>query len=124
METEEKIMNSTRAHNSKFAAMDVKQKAQAAWQRHSDFFNSAEHLEKIQAVTEIVQNFFRVKKGFYVTPRGGKQNPMTVIKVEDPVFPNTLTKKQKQDQFYKPLAELDVEIVYSKGSNSYLFRIR
>ena len=124
LDTDEKTITGNRAINAKFAAFDAKDKSVKALDKHMDFFSRPEHIATVEAVSKIVQDFFKIKKGFYVTPRGGKNSPMTVVKVEDPVFPNIMPQAERRERFYNPLEALGVEIVYSKGSNSYLFRVR
>jgi hypothetical protein len=49
---------------------------------------------------------------------------MTVIKVAEPKFPNTLPTKTKERVYKEPLERLGVETVFAKGTNSYLYRIK
>ena len=103
-----------------FADLDVNQ-AQAL-QEHANFFESPAHQQKIDQVREIVENFFTVCKRIYVNHRANRGKPFTVVKVEKPQFPRM--KQSEIDLVYRePLKALGVEIVYSKASNSYLFRI-
>lgn len=103
-----------------FADLDVNQ-AQAL-QEHADFFESDAHQQKIDQVREIVENFFKVCKNIYVNHRANRGKPFTVVKVEKPQFPRM--KQSEIDLLYRePLKALGVEIVFSKASNSYLFRI-
>lgn len=103
-----------------FADLDVNQ-AQAL-QEHADFFESDAHQQKIDQVREIVENFFTVCKNIYVNHRANRGKPFTVVKVEKPQFPRM--KQSEIDLLYRePLKALGVEIVFSKASNSYLFRI-
>ena len=44
-------------------------------------------------------------------------------RVDNPDFPNHLKTSEKNELFYDPLSALGVEIWFSKGTNSYLFRI-
>lgn len=121
METE---IESHPTANRLFAVLDCKQREQDALDRYGEFFEDPAHVAKIEAVKSIVDRFFRIKKGLYVNHRPNRGHPMTVIKVDDPVFPNTIRQADRQTMYYKPLKDLGVEIVYSKGTNSWLYRIR
>lgn len=108
----------------KWAAKDAERRSKIAGKNHEDFFEDPAHVEKVEKTKAIVKKFFNGAK-LYVNQRGlGSRKPFTVVKVERPMFPNHLTRAQKQNQFYEPLKELDVEIVFAKGTDSYLFRIK
>ena len=106
------------------AYLDAKFRSIAAIEKYPRFFNNPKHLEKVDKVKSIVENFFRIKKGVYVNQRGNGGKPMTAIKVADPIFPNSLSHYEKQRLYYKPLEEMGVEVVYAKGTNSWIYRVR
>ena len=103
---------------------DLIDREEAALKQHADFFNSIDHIKRCEQVMEIVTKFFPVRKNLYANHRGNRGHPMTVIKIEDPNFPNHLTSEQKAAQYYQPLADLGVEIVYSRNTGSYLHRVK
>lgn len=110
----------------KYRAEDVMRRSQQAREINEDFFEDPDHIHRVEQTKSIVASFFNGSK-VYVNQRGlgsRSKSPFTVVKVERPLFPNRLTQQEKQDRFYKPLADLGVEIVFAKGSDSYLFRIR
>ena len=107
----------------KSAALDVAMRSAQARDIHEDFFSDPEHIRRVDETKQIVKDFFKGAT-VYVNQRGLGRSPFTVIKVERPLFPNHLSFQDKQDLFYQPLRALDVEIVFAKGSDSYLFRIR
>lgn len=102
---------------------DLRENQAQALRDHADFFSSAAHEQKVAQVYAIVDVFFRVRKGMYVNHRANRGAPLTVIKVEHPEFPR-MSVKQMDAQYCEPLRSLGVEIVFSKISNSYLFRVR
>lgn len=105
------------------AAIDAVARSKRATEVHEDFFNDPNHWHRVEQTKNIVKKFF--KCAVYVNQRGlGGRKPFTVVKVEKPLFPNKLTQAQKDAMLYDPLKAIGVEIVFAKGSNSYLFRIR
>lgn len=104
-------------------ALDVQRRGQIAQQLNADFFDDPEHQDRVERTQAIVSAFFNGAK-LYVNQRGINRRPFTVVKVERPLFPNHLTRQQREDQLYAPLRALNVEVVFARGSNSYLFRIR
>ena len=102
---------------------DLHTKQAQALEDHAAFFSSAAHEDKVSQVTTIVEAFFPVRKGMYVNRRSNRGDPFTVIKVDHPQFPRMST-KQIDAQYREPLKALGVEILFSKASNSYLYRVR
>ena len=101
---------------------DLNENQAQALMEHASFFESAAHQQKIDQVRDIVTNFFKVRKAVYVNHRANRGKPFTVVKVDHPAFPRM--KQHEIDACYRePLKALGVEIVFSKASNSYLFRI-
>jgi len=85
-------------------------------------FQRAEHLIKLEKVQDIVKSFFKVYKGLYVNHRVNKGKSFSVIKVDIRRFP-VLSYSVKTATYYNPLKDLGVEVVFSKRTNSYLYRI-
>lgn len=111
-------------YSARTAAIDADKRGKLAAELHEDFFNDPDYADRVEKTKAIVKSFFNDGK-VYVNRRGlGRTKPFTVVKIEKPLFPNRLTQKEKQDRFYKPLQDLGVEIVFAKGSDSYLFRIK
>lgn len=104
-------------------ALDAAHRSRLAEQANPDFFDDPEHQDRVAQTQAIVSAFFGGATT-YVNQRGLGRAPFTVVKVERPLFPNRLTRQQKEAQLYGPLRELNVEIRFAKGSDSYLFRIR
>lgn len=102
---------------------DLYEREAQALLTHAKFFQNPAHVSKVEQVEAIVDNFFAVKNAIYVNHRANGKNPFTVVKVERPQFPRMSQKMI--DQLYRdPLKALGVEIVFSKNTNSYLYRIR
>lgn len=120
---EEKKINHQKSSNPMASAIDVKTRSQNAFDEHKSFFTSIEHVTKVNAVTDLLNDFFKVKKAVYVNHRTNRGRPFTAIKIEQPNFPNHLPSKVKDEMYRVPLRDLEVEIVFSKNTNSYLYRI-
>lgn len=104
-------------------ALDAVHRSGLAQQANQAFFEDPEHQDRVAQTQAIVSAFFGGAKT-YVNQRGLGRAPFTVVKVERPLFPNRLTREQKETQLYGPLRALNVEIRFARGSDSYLFRIR
>lgn len=102
---------------------DLRENQAQALAEHATFFESDAHQDKVAQVEQIVDTFFAVRKGMYVNHRANRGAPFTVVKVDNPQFPR-MSVKQVDAQYREPLRSLGVEIVFSKSSNSYLFRVR
>lgn len=111
------------AHNARWAAIDAQRRSQDAAAQHAGFFKDRDHQNKIGQVMDIVGDFFRVRRGIYVNHRENRGNPFTTVKVDNPVFP-TVSRDRKEREYLAPLRNLGVEIVFSKRTNSYIYRIR
>ena len=85
-------------------------------------FQKAEHIVKVEKVQDILKSFFKVYKGFYVNHRFNKGKSFTVVKVDNPDFPQ-VNYDIKQAVYTNLLKELGVEVVFSNRTNSYLYRI-
>lgn len=105
-------------------AEDVQDRATRARNRYPTFFASTEHQQKVQAVHDIVDGFFKTRRAVYENDRVGQGKPFTVVKVERPVFPNTLPKSERDRLFHNPLKALGVTVKFSTGTNSYLLYVK
>jgi hypothetical protein len=104
----------------KAAAIDVKLKNQAANEKYQDKFCDPAHSAKVEAVTKIVKDFFKVKE-IFENQRENRGKPFTVIKVCNHIFPH-VSLAEKARRFRNPLTELGVEPI-ATSTNSLLFRI-
>lgn len=109
--------------NPQWAVIDVHQRSADAIDRYPDFFNDPAHEARVDAVESIVKQFFKVRKGIYRNHRTGRGKPFTVVKVDNPDFPNHLSRAERDRLYHNPLKQLNVEPIFSKNTNSYLFRI-
>jgi hypothetical protein len=120
---QDRVISMSRARwNAQAAAIDAKERSNAALEEHRDFFESPAHQEKIRQVCVIVEGFFRDYRQIYVTHRDNRGRPFTSVKVEGPLWPSVST-QVKQQLYLDPLHRLGVEIIWSKSTNSYLYRI-
>lgn len=111
------------APNPRGAVINARIRGAAARDAHKHFFNDPAHQQKVDQVIEIVDSFFKVKKGMYVNPRDNRGQPFTAVKVDNPLFP-AMKSAQVDSLFRKPLADLGVETLFSCRTNSYIFRVR
>lgn len=86
-------------------------------------FSDPTHLNKIEQVKKIAEGIFAVHSGVYVNHRENGSNPFSVVKFVKPQMA-AVSPRTKDNKFRKPLKALGVEIVYSRRSKSYLFRVR
>ena len=121
MQDEAETINMHKANNGYAAHIDAIVRSQDAFINYPDKFTD-EHCAVVEEVREIVDSFFTVKCNLFVNHRANRGKCFSVIKVDRPQFPRMNTEIKKA-VFYEPLAALGVEIVFSKNTNSYLFRI-
>ena len=121
-DSEQRVINTGFSPHAGWAVCDVEQRNRAALRAHGQFFQNADHQAKIHAVLRIVKGFFTVRKDVYVNHRVGQGKPFTVVKVSSPAWP-VCSAARADREYRKPLQELGVEIVFSRATNSYLFRI-
>jgi hypothetical protein len=119
----EREIDSNPAANAVRALLDARQRNDNAVVHNRAFFQSPQHLARLRAVQDVVDNFFRIRKGVYVNHRENRGRPFSTVKVDNPAFPNVSTAR-KQAQFYAPLQALGVEILRSGRTNSYILRVR
>jgi hypothetical protein len=119
----EKNIETTEAEDKKFAVLDSIRRELEAREKYAEFFENPDHIAKVEAVKLIVKKFFRINNGMYVNSRPNRGKPVTVVKIASPVFPNGLSKADKENSYYAPLAEMGVDIRYAKGTNSWLYRV-
>lgn len=117
-----KTVNVRRAFNPVGAVIDAAERNANAIEQFPKFFGNHEHTNKVETVRQIVESFFTINAGVYVNHRGGHNKPFSVVKVSKPDFP-AMNNKKIDEQYRNPLKALGVEIVFSKGTNSYLYRI-
>lgn len=118
-----KIIEMEESTNPQWAVVDVHQRSVDAVDRYPDFFNNSAHEARVLAVESIVKKFFPVHNGMYRNYRVGRGKPFTVVKVDKPDFPNHLSREERDRVYYGPLAQPNVEPIFSKKTNSYLYRI-
>jgi len=122
MKDDEQVVAGTPAgRNAAAAAIDVRERSNTAYQKHQDFFDDPDHVDRVVAVQKVLEDFFTVKD-IYINMRENRGKPFTVVKLTNQVFPR-VSLSTKAREYRAPLEELGVEIVFSKGTNSYLYRV-
>jgi hypothetical protein len=116
-----KTIENEAAPNPIWAKLDAADRSAEALRQYP-VMDETEHQSTVLEVFGIVDSFFPVKKGIYINHRVNRGKPFTVVKVEQPRFPS-MSFARKQVEFRQPLDALGVEILFSKNTNSYLFRI-
>lgn len=120
---EDRVINAQRATNSRGAAIDAQVRNLAALDGPHGHLFTDEHFAVVDQVRAIVEDFFEVSNGIYVNYRPNGGRPFTAVKVDCPRFPNHLSSAEKEARYRRPLRDLGVEPVFSKSTNSYLYRI-
>ncbi len=105
-----------------YAYLNANERSRAALEENPEFFEDQEHMDRVEAVQDIVRGFFGNGATLYVTHRAGWGKPFTAVKVHKPSFPN-VKPDEKQRRYLKPLEDLGVKPVFSKQTNSYLYRV-
>ena len=112
--------NVTRTHasNPLHAYLNAKERGAAAIAQHTEFFESDDHIDRLDAVAAIIKEFFG-RFPDYTTPRGlNRKRPFESVKVADVgrILTRTPT-AVKNDKLYKPLLELGNIEVQSKNGH-------
>lgn len=118
---DESTINTHPSSNPAFAVMDVMARSEAAYEKHQKFFDDPDHVARVDATRDILNNFFKVKD-IYENMRTGKDKPFTIIKITNHLFPR-VSFATKDKEYTQPLKELGVDVKFASGTNSYLYRI-
>ena len=118
-----KVIEAEESANPQWAVIDVYNRSLDALDRHAAFFDDPQHMARVEEVERIVKKFFTVRNGLYRNYRSARGKPFTVVKVDKPDFPNHLSRAERDRIYHDPLKQLSVEPIFSKRTNSYLFRI-
>ena len=104
------------------AYLNATDRSRSAAKDNPDFFENPLHQARVEAVRDVVDRFFSDTGTIYVTHRGGRNRPFTAVKVHRPMFP-CVSQADKERRYLKPLRDLGVIPVFSKQTNSYLYRV-
>lgn len=118
----DEVIHTQRAYNPRYAAIDAQNRSAEALKVHKKRFMNPSHSDTVQKVLDIVKGFFTVNAGVYVNHRFGKNRPFTVVKVAACRWP-TVSNKDADDKYRTPLAAMGIVPVFSKNTNSYLYRV-
>lgn len=97
----------TRTGNGLGSYLNAVYRGEEAKDVHPGFFDSDEHLDRLDAVTDILRSFFG-RNPDYFTPRGlGGRKPFETVKMADVGrFLNKKSKEEKSQYLYEPLMAL------------------
>jgi hypothetical protein len=113
----EETSTTVKSHNPLFAYIDASNRGKQALEAHSDFFESDEHVDRLEAVANIFKDFFGRLPSYY-TPRGLGRKPFEAVKIDDVGRILSRTKMDvKIERLYKPLLELKNTEVISKNGH-------
>ena len=115
------VLNTVRASNPQGAIVDAHASSAQALAKYPQFF-TPQHLLVVEEVRDLVDEFFTVRKGLYVNHRENRGKPFSVVKVDGCTYP--VVSKRTKEAFLSRLAELKVQVTWSKATHSYLFRIQ
>lgn len=107
----------TRTGNGLSTYLNAVYRGREAIEEHPNFFNSDEHLDRLDAVVGILKSFFGRNPDYY-TPRGlGGRRPFETVKMADVGrFLNKKTKEEKSQYLYEPLLALgNVKVKSTNG---------
>ena len=99
------------------AWINANQRDREAVTQHSDFFNSESHLERVDQVCDILEEFFE-REVDYITARGLNRNLAfdNVKMASVGAQLSKISKKIKWDYLYGPLYNLgDVDVISNNG---------
>ena len=121
--TEVKTINVPRAHwYAAAAVIDAAESSKRALEDNPQFFTNPAHTVRVQKVIEILGSFFTEKREIFVNHRSNRGKPFTVVKIVNKNFP-TGSKADIDTRYRTPLADMGIEVVFSKQTNSYLYRV-
>jgi hypothetical protein len=99
----EDTVTTKRVANPLGAYLNAKYRSRTAVNSNKDFFASDEHMDRVDAVTDIIRNFFGCEPS-YVTARANGGRPFDAIKVEAAGYRIArISRTEKQTKLYGPL---------------------
>ena len=114
----EDVNTSSKTVNPLGAWLNAKERGEQAMDLHREFFESDEHMDRLEAVADIIKDFFGRSPSYY-TPRGIGHKPFESVKVADcGWFLSRKSVQEKSERLYEPLDALgDVDF---KSKNGHL----
>ena len=97
--------------------IDARERGKLALAQHEAFFNSDAHMDRVDAVCDILKSFFG-RAPDYITPRGiNRKRPFENIKMNQVGwFLNRFKAEEKNQRLYAPLLALgNVEVISKNG---------
>jgi hypothetical protein len=111
------------AYAARAAAIDCRGRSNEALANNA-FFRDPAHVAKLARTDAVLRDFFGTSiVEHYVNHRENRGKPFTTIKIKLSTFPRA-SAARKTAQYDAPLADLGVERITSKRTNSLLYRVR
>lgn len=118
----EDTVTTRRVANPLGAYLNAKYRSREAVNANKDFFNSNEHMDRIDAVTDIIRNFFDCAPS-YVTARANRGRPFDSIKVEAAGYRIArVSREEKQAKLYGPLDAIG-NVSYKVTNGHFIVRV-
>lgn len=106
-----------RSQNPLGSYLDASNKSKQAYDMHKSLFDTDKHVERVEAVANIIQSFFGHPPHYYTYRGRGTRTPFESIKVAN--VGHILSKfsaKKKNEELYKPLEDLgNIKVVPKNG---------
>lgn len=96
---------------------DAIDRSEAALRKYPEFFTN-DHLDRVDAIYDIIDKTLSPSKIFVTHRFGGKSGPFTAFSIHDPSWPRTLgvSRKVRDREFYEPIGKLGG--IYHKALSS------
>lgn len=96
---------------------DAINRSEAALRKYPEFFTN-DHLDRVDAIYDIIDKTLSPSKIFVTHRFGGKSGPFTAFSIYDPSWPRTLgvSRKVRDREFYEPISKLGG--IYHKALSS------
>ena len=118
----EDTVTTTTAVNPLGAWLDARARSKEAVNTNRDFFAGEDHMDRVDAVTAVIKNFFGCAPS-YVTARANRGRPFDAIKVEAAGYRIANTNRNdKQAKLYGPLDAIG-NVTYKVTNGHLIVRV-
>ena len=97
-----------------FAKEDIAARAEAAYNRHTQFFESAQHQQRVAMAVQLAKGAAKLYKAVYETARNTKEGPFTEVKLDKVEFA-----RGARDGLALMLTNFGFEFEYRQQSQSF-----
>lgn len=105
-----------------YAYIDASTRSKSAQEEYPEFFENDDHLDRIDKVTKVIEDFFNCKPS-YITSRSNRGNPFDSVKVEAAGYKIARTpSKEKQEKLYGPLSAIG-SVTYKVTNGHLIVRV-